>query len=91
MIIWVQWWFWIVAGIALGVLELVAPAFILLGFSIGALAVGILLALGMLGTSLPPIILVFAVVSLIAWIALRKIFGLRHGQVKIWKNDINDH
>lgn len=90
MMFWQEWWVWIVGGIALGVLEIVAPAFILLGFSIGALATGILIAMGFLGQSLPVLILVFAVISLLAWLALRKIFGLRQGQVKIWENDIND-
>lgn len=91
MMWWQEWWVWMVAGVALGVLELLAPAFVLLGFAIGALAVGGLLAIGVLGGSLPVIILVFAVLSLVSWIALRKIFGLRHGQVKVWDKDINDH
>ena len=91
MMLWSEWWVWVVAGVALGVLEILAPAFVLLGFSIGALVVGLLIAVGVLGTSLPIMILVFAVVSLVAWIALRKIFGLRKGQVKIWEKDINDH
>ncbi|MEE9428891.1 MAG: hypothetical protein V3V25_12165 [Paracoccaceae bacterium] len=89
--LWQEWWVWIVGGIALGVLEVIAPAFVLLGFSIGALLVGVLVAMGVLGTSLPVMILVFAVVSLLAWVALRQIFGMRKGQVKIWKKDINDH
>ncbi len=89
--LWQEWWVWVVGGIALGVLEVIAPAFVLLGFSIGALAIGVLIALGVLGSSLQVMILVFALVSLLAWLALRKIFGLRKGQVKIWKKDINDH
>jgi len=91
MMLWQEWWVWIVGGIALGVLELIAPAFVLLGFSIGALVTGILIALGMVGASLPVLILIFAVTSLVAWMALRKVFGLRRGQVKIWDRDINDH
>lgn len=88
---WQEWWVWVVAGIALGVLEILAPAFVLLGFSIGALVIGALIGAGVLGASLPILVLVFAVVSLVAWIALRKIFGLRGGQVKVWDKDINDH
>ncbi len=90
MMLWQEWWVWIVGGIVLGVLEIIAPAFVLLGFSIGALVTGALIAFGLLGGSLPVLILVFAIVSLLAWIALRKIFGLRTGQVKIWDEDIND-
>jgi len=49
-----------------------------------------LTTLGVLGSSLPVMILVAALVSLIAWLVMRKVFGLRRGQVKIWKHDIND-
>ncbi len=90
MILWQEWWVWVVAGVGLGVLEILAPAFVLLGFSIGALLVGLLIAMGVLGTSLPIMVLVFAVISLLSWIVLRKIFGLRKGQVKVWHEDIND-
>jgi len=90
MMLWQEWWVWIVGGIALGVLEIIAPAFVLLGFSIGALATGLLIALGLLGSSLPVLILVFAVISLVAWLVMRKVFGLKRGQVKIWDKDIND-
>ncbi|MGR3290314.1 MAG: NfeD family protein [Paracoccaceae bacterium] len=89
--IWQEWWVWIVGGIALAVLEILAPAFVLLGFSVGALATGVLIAVGVLGSSLPVLILVFAVVSLAAWLVLRKMFGLKRGQVKIWEKDINDN
>ena len=88
--LWQEWWVWVVGGIILAVLELLAPAYILLGFAIGAIATGALIALGVLGSSLPVMILVAALVSLIAWLVIRKVFGLRRGQVKIWKHDIND-
>lgn len=87
---WQLWWVWVVGGIVLGVLELLAPAFVLLGFAIGAILTGAMIALGILGGSLPVLILVFALISLAAWLVLRKIFGLRKGQVKIWESDIND-
>ncbi len=91
MIIWQEWWVWVVLGIVLGVLELLAPAFVLLGFAIGTVITGGLLALGVLGSSLPVLLLVAAVISLLAWLGLRKIFGLRRGQVKIYHHDINDN
>ena len=50
---------------------------------------GALAALG-LTTSLPLLLLVFAVASVIAWLVLRKVMGVRDGQVKIWDRDIND-
>ncbi len=89
--LWQEWWVWVVGGIVLGVLEVIAPAFVLLGFSIGALVVGGLIAFGLLGSSLPILILAFAIVSLLAWIALRRIFGIRDGQMKIWHKDINEN
>ncbi len=89
--LWQEWWAWTVAGIVLAVLEVLAPGYVLLGFAVGAVVIGVLLWAGVLGGSLPVLLLVFAVVSLLVWLVLRKVFGLRRGQVKIWKDDINDH
>jgi inner membrane protein len=88
---WAVWWVWIVAGFALGVLEVLVPGFIFLGFSIGAVVTGILVGLGLAPASLPALILIFAVVSLVAWFVLRRTMGVREGQVKVWDKDINDH
>lgn len=87
---WTVWWVWLVAGFALGVLEILAPGFIFLGFAIGAVATGILLAVGPLGGSLPILLVVFAALSLLAWFALRATMGVHKHQVKIWTKDIND-
>ncbi|MCL2644365.1 MAG: NfeD family protein [Betaproteobacteria bacterium] len=38
-----EWWYWIVAGILLVLLELVIPSFFVLWFGLGALLVGLLL------------------------------------------------
>ncbi|MCX7286536.1 MAG: hypothetical protein NTW20_02975 [Rhodobacterales bacterium] len=83
------WWAWIVLGFALGVLEILVPGYIFLGFAIGAVVTGALVGLG-LPASLPLLILVFAVISVVAWLALRRSMGVREGQVKIWDRDIND-
>ena len=41
--------------------------------------------------SSPPLtLIVFALASLIAWIVLRKVVGIRPGQVKVWDRDINE-
>ncbi len=87
---WQQGWVWVVAGIALAVLEVLAPGYVFLGFAIGAVVVGGLIWVGLLGAGWPMLALVFAVVSLIAWWAMRRMFGLRTGQVKIWDTDVND-
>lgn len=89
---WTSWVFWMIAAVGLAILEVIAPSFIFLGFAIGAAIVGLILLIGgaALSMSLPVTFLVFAVVSLISWIALRKLLGVRQGQVKVWDKDIND-
>ena len=88
---WQVWWVWIVAGFALGVLEVIVPGYIFLGFAIGAVVVGAGLGVGLLGGSLPALLLVFALASLAAWYGLRRTMGVRDSQVKIWDRDINEN
>ncbi len=87
-----SWWVWMAAGLALGVLEIVLPAFVFLGFAIGAVATGILVGLagGVWPLTQPWVYLVFAVLSLAAWMALRAGLGVRRGQVEVWDRDINE-
>jgi inner membrane protein len=87
---WTTWWIWVVAGFALGVLEVIVPGYVFLGFAIGAVITGGLIGIGVLGNSLPVAILIFALASLAAWYGLRAIFGKIEGQVKIWHKDVND-
>jgi membrane protein implicated in regulation of membrane protease activity len=89
MMIWELWWSWVVFGVALAVLEVLVPGFIFLGFAVGAVLVGVLVGLGLLGGSVPVLALVFAVLSLGAWIVLRRVVGVKDGQVKVWDKDIN--
>ncbi len=90
MALWQEWWVWMVAGAVLAILEVAIPGFILLGFAIGAALTGLLLWFGVLGGSFATLILVFAVASLLGWLALRRAVGIRGGQVKVWDRDIND-
>lgn len=93
---WNVWWIWIAAGVVLGIFETLAPGYVFLGFAIGAICVGGLIALGLLGGSLSVLVLVFALASLAGWYALRHIFARRgdgvrmRGTVKIWDRDINE-
>ena len=89
---WTSWVFWMIAAVALAILEVFAPGFIFLGFAIGAALVGLILLIGgsAISLSLPMTLLVFAVVSLISWIALRRVLGVQRGQVKVFDKDIND-
>lgn len=87
--LWSVWWVWVAGAIALGILEMLAPGFIFLGFAVGAAIVGLLLLIG-LSTGLPALLVIFAVVSLLAWLAMRRVFGVRKGQAKTWDTDINE-
>ncbi len=89
---WSLWWVWMVGALLLAILEVVAPAQIFLGFAIGAAGVGLALLLGVPGLagSVPLMLLAFAVISLVAWLALRPLMGIRKGQVKHFTHDINE-
>lgn len=87
--IWEQWWAWVVFGCALGVLEVLAPGFIFLGFAVGAVATGVLVALGLVGGNVALLVLVFAVLSLAGFVGFRKVVGVTKGQTKVWDEDIN--
>ena len=92
---WSDAWVWYAGAILLGILELIAPGYILLGFALSAAVVGTLFVFGgglsaYLATSLPITLVLFAALALVIWIVLRQLFGTRKGQVKIWETDIND-
>lgn len=87
---WSLWWVWVAAALVLGILEIVVPAYIFFGFALGALAMGLLLAFSVFTVTGPWAFVLFAALSLIAYVILRQVFGLRSGQVKIWDKDIND-
>ncbi|MGV6848135.1 MAG: NfeD family protein [Marinibacterium sp.] len=84
------WWVWVAASLILAILEVVIPGFIFLGFAIGAFLTGMLLLNTGLGLSLPLLFLIFAALSLAAWLVLRSVFALPKGQVKRFHDDIND-
>lgn len=86
------WWAWIIGALFLAILEVVAPAQIFLGFAVGAAGVGLALAMDVPGLagSIPAITLLFAVLSLIAWLLLRPLMGVRKGQAKHFEHDINE-
>ncbi|MEY8842175.1 NfeD family protein [Cribrihabitans sp. XS_ASV171] len=88
--LWSTWWVWVAGALVLGILEIFAPGYVFLGFAIGALAVGLLLLNTGLGLSLPLLLLIFAILSLAAWLAMRKLFSLPKGQVTRFEDDIND-
>ena len=83
------WWVWICAALALGVLELLLPGYIFLGFAIGAM--GMAVAVFVLPVAkVPALLAMFALLSLIGWIALRLLFRHRSGGPRIVTRDINE-
>ncbi|MFY9238969.1 MAG: hypothetical protein WAO78_08895 [Roseovarius sp.] len=82
------WWVWGAAALIFAVVELLVPGFIFLGFAIGAGIVGLVLLLGF-APGLAALLVLFAVLSLLAWIGLRRAFRLPQGQVRHFKDDIN--
>ncbi|MDA7967231.1 hypothetical protein [Ruegeria sp.] len=87
---WLTWWLWLAGALVLGILEILLPGFIFLGFAVGAAITGIILLIPGLTPGLPVLLLIFAVLSLVAWLVLRRMFALPHGQVKTFNHDIND-
>jgi len=90
MPLWSEWWVWMTAALIMATLEVLLPAYIFLGFAIGAAFVGLLMLIGLSAAGFAATLLIFAILSLISYVAMRKIFGLRQGQVKTWHTDIND-
>lgn len=93
---WATWWIWGAAAVVLAIGEVLLPSFVLLGFALGAAVVAALLLFGgplsvWLAASLPLLLLIFAVVSLLCWLALRRWVGVYRGQVKRFDHDINDN
>ena len=103
MALWSEWWVWLSGAVLLATLEVIVPGYVFLGFAIGAALVGALLLLGLLpgglalavegalgAGGLPLLLLIFALLSGVSFLLLRRSLGVRKGQVKIWERDIND-
>lgn len=84
------WWVWISIALALGVVEILAPGFIFLGFAIGALIMAGIVATATL-TNTAALLALWAILSLIAWIALRAAFRKQSSGARVVREDINDH
>jgi len=89
LVLWSLWWVWLSAALVLAILEVLAPGFIFLGFAGGAAIVGLLL-LTPLSPGLPLLLTLFAVLSLLSWLALRRYFRAPGGNTRMVHKDIND-
>lgn len=88
--LWTLWWVWAAAALLLAIVEVLVPGFVFLGFAIGAAAVALILLVSGMTPGLPVLLLIFAALSLAAWLVLRRVFALPKGQVKTFDHDIND-
>tara|TARA_B100000795_G_C22598909_1_gene360427 strand:- start:280 stop:570 length:291 start_codon:yes stop_codon:yes gene_type:complete len=87
------WWAWAIVALVFAFFEIILPAFVFLGMTIGAACMSLFMLLGgaeVLDGSVAATLAIFAVSSLIATLILRKIFELPKGQVKTFDRDIND-
>lgn len=87
---WLLWWVWVAVAILLGVLEVLAPVFVFLGFSAGAMGTALLVALG-LDTGIGGTLLIFALLSAAAYGVLRAWLGTHRGSARIVERDINEN
>lgn len=88
---WQEWWVWGAAALVLAILEVILPGYVFLGFAIGALVLAGVQLIGLTGLSLPVSLVIFALLSLAAYLVLRKLFALEHGTKTLWDRDINDN
>jgi membrane protein implicated in regulation of membrane protease activity len=86
-----EWWFWMAAAVVLGIVEVLVPAFVFLGFSIGAVAVGLLMVTGLVTLSPAANVALFAVLSLAGYLLLRAFLGKSRGDVRMIDKDINEN
>ena len=84
------WWVWMAAALALGILEVLAPGFIFLGFAIGAALVSLIVAFSLMTISWQVMLVLWAGLSLAVWLVMRRAFSLPKGNVKHFDHDIND-
>jgi membrane protein implicated in regulation of membrane protease activity len=83
------WWVWLCAALALGVVELLVPGTIFLGFSLGALVMAVIVAV-FPAPSVAAMLALFAALSLGAWLVLRLVFRRQSSGARIVERDINE-
>lgn len=88
--LWLNGWLWIIAALILAGLELAVPGWVFLGMAVAVAMMGLLLLADIWTAALPLTLVVTAILSGIVWLVLRRIVGIRKGQVRIWDRDIND-
>lgn len=83
------WWVWVSVALILGLVEILAPGNIFLGFALGALAM-VPVVLIMPGAGVSLLLALFAGLSLLGWIILRIVFKRQSSGARIVERDINE-
>jgi membrane protein implicated in regulation of membrane protease activity len=86
--LWQMWWIWAAGALVLAMLEILVPGFVFLGFACGAAAVALVVLLP-IDPGLPLLLALFAGLSLLAWIAMRRLFLKKDDQTRVIDEDIN--
>jgi len=82
------WWVWLCAALVLAILEVLVPSYIFLGIAVGAVIMaGVVAIFPPLGVS--TLMAIFAALSLISWLILRRVFRSPDDQTRIVHEDIN--
>ncbi len=87
------WWAWLGLALVLATIEVLVPGFIFLGIALGAALVALLQLVlpGIFASlSLNALSTLFGGLSLISWIALRKLFQRQTTEAKTFTQDVND-
>jgi membrane protein implicated in regulation of membrane protease activity len=83
------WWIWLSLALILGLVEVLLPGNIFLGFALGALGmVPMVLVFSDPNTSF--LLALFAGLSLAAWVILRVVFRYQSSGARIVTRDINE-
>lgn len=88
---WTLWWVWMAGAMVLGILEVLVPGYIFLGFAMGAVVMAGVVLIGLPSVTLPWSLVAFTALSLLAFLLVRRALGRQRGDVKIWDRDINDN
>jgi membrane protein implicated in regulation of membrane protease activity len=72
--LWAEWWVWMSGALILATLEVLIPGYIFLGFAVGAGLMGLLILFGINATGLALMLVIFALLSLLSYLAMRRFF-----------------
>lgn len=87
---WANGWLWISAGLVVALIELLLPGYLFIGTALALVAMGGLLLAGLWPGGLAGALVVTGLLSIAAWVLLRRLMGVQRDQVRIWDRDIND-